>query len=196
VTVLSLSSTRDQADNGTGKQNSKIFRTWFQWVSQAVSDKVRLDCLHDGSYWEIVRQGLLFGHADQRKYCIGIIRQSLLAAQSDISTRIMEFRVAERAVYLKAYEQYSALFETIVLDRYANQVQACLPELTRLLQTVVTPPMVSTLLSAALSPMVQDGVRKLVGNWYIEHVVIVSLICYPVRALILPPLPYLLVDLT
>jgi hypothetical protein len=46
--------------------------------------------------------------------------------------------------------------------------------------------MVSTLLSAALSPMVQDGVRKLVGNWYIEHVITVSLVCYPVRVLILP----------
>jgi tRNA guanosine-2'-O-methyltransferase len=173
-------------DNGTGKRSSKIFRTWFQWMFQAANDKVQLRCLHDSSYWEIIRQGLLSGYADQRKYCIGIIRHSLLAAQSDICTPVMDFRVAERAVYLKAYEQYSALFETIVLDRYANQVQACLPELTKLLQTVVTPPMVSTLLSAALSPMVQDGVRKLVGNWYIEHVITVSLVCYPVRALILP----------
>jgi tRNA guanosine-2'-O-methyltransferase len=118
----------------------------------------------------MLRLGLLHGHADQRKYCIGIIRQSLIAAQNDISTPTMQFRVAESARYLKAYDQYSALFETIVLDRYANQVQACLPELTKVIRSEVTPLMASTLLSAALNPMVQDGVRKLIGNWYFEYV--------------------------
>jgi tRNA guanosine-2'-O-methyltransferase len=118
----------------------------------------------------MLRLGLLHGHADQRKYCIGIIRQSLIAAQNDISTSTMQFRVAESARYLKAYDQYSALFETIVLDRYANQVQACLPELTKVIRSEVTPLMASTLLSAALNPMVQDGVRKLIGNWYFEYV--------------------------
>jgi tRNA guanosine-2'-O-methyltransferase len=74
-------------------------------------------------------------------------------------------------MYLGAYEQYSALFETIVLDRYANQVQACLPELTKVFTSGITPLMASTLLSAALNPMVQDGVRKIIGNWYIEYVI-------------------------
>jgi len=154
-----------------GKQPSMVFRAWFQWVSQAVIDNLQLDCLQNNLYWERIRTGLLYGYADQRKYCIGIISQSMLAAQSDIDTDFMRFCLAERAVYLKAFEQYSALFETIVLDRYVNQVQACLPELTRLLEAKLTPTMISTLLSAALSPMVQDGVRKLIGNWYIEHVI-------------------------
>jgi hypothetical protein len=166
---------KDALTNGEiGKPTSKVFRTWFQWVSQIVKDKVPLDCLHDDSYWDKVRIGLVHGHADQRKYCIGIIRQSLLAAQSDISTPTMQFCIADPATYLKAYDQYSALFETIVLDRYANQVQACLPELTKLVQSEITPIMACTLLSAALNPMVQDGVRKLIGNWYIDYVRTVS----------------------
>lgn len=86
----------------------------------------------------------------------------------------MQFRIAERDVYFRAYDQFSSLFETIVLDRYANQVQACLPELTKIMYTHITPSMMSTLLSAALNPMVQDGVRKLIGNWYIEYVTKVS----------------------
>jgi tRNA guanosine-2'-O-methyltransferase len=147
-----------------------VFRTWFQWVSQAVLDGIQLDCLQDPFYWDIVRTGLLHGHADQRKYCIGIIRQSLLAAQSDIDTPTMQFRVTEPAIYLKAYEQYAALYEIIVLDRYVNQVQACVPELTRVFQSKVTPLMASTLLSAALNPLVQDGVRKVIGNWYMDYV--------------------------
>jgi tRNA guanosine-2'-O-methyltransferase len=172
--VVSVKSTTTLSNTKPGKQTSRVFRTWFQWISQAVNDKKRLDCLHDDRYWDILRFGMLYGHGDQRKYCIGIVRQSLLAAQSDIDTSVMQFRIAERTAYLRIYEQYSALFETIVLDRYANQVQACLPELTKLLQTKITPLMISTLLSAALSPMIQDGVRKLVGNWYIEHVIKVS----------------------
>lgn len=162
---MSLSDTR------IGKQPSMVFRAWFQWISQAVTDNLQLDCLQNNLYWERLRTGLLCGYADQRKYCIGIISQSLLAAHSDIDTEFMRFRLSERAAYLKAFEQYSALFETVVLDRYVNQVQACLPELTKLLKSKLTPTMISTLLSAALSPMVQDGVRKLIGNWYIEHVI-------------------------
>lgn len=159
-----------------GKNSSKVFRTWFQWISQVVEDKIRLECLHSSTYWNEIQVGLLHGHADQRKYCIGIVRQSLLAAQDDIDTSTMQFHIGERDRYLRAYEQYSALFETIVLDRYANQVQACLPELTKVMRSDVTPSMTSTLLSAALNPLVQDGVRKLVGNWYIGYVTKVSMV--------------------
>jgi tRNA guanosine-2'-O-methyltransferase len=162
--------------NVIGKASSKTFRTWFQWISQAVEDKIQLECLNHSSYWSKLQDGLLHGHADQRKYCIGIIRQSLLAAQDDISTPTMQFHMGKRGEYLKAYDQYSALFETIVLDRYANQVQACLPELTKLMHAEITPSMASTLLSAALNPLVQDGVRKLVGNWYIDYTTKVSLV--------------------
>lgn len=130
-----------------------------------------LGCLNDRVYWDRVRTGLLHGHADRRKHCIGIIRQTLVAAKDDISNPIMYFRIAERERYIRAYEQYSSLFETIVLDRYVNQVQACLPELTKLLESNITPTMASTLLSAALHPTIQEGIRKIVGNWYIEYVV-------------------------
>lgn len=153
---------------------SQIFGTWFQWISQAALDGVTMSCLKEDLYWDRVRYGLLNGYADQRKYCIGIIRQSLLAAQFDISTPTMQFRIRDCALYLKIYEQYSGLFETVVLNRYANQVQACLPELTKLLQSDITPVMATTLLSAALNPMVQEGVRKLIGTWYATYVVTVS----------------------
>jgi tRNA guanosine-2'-O-methyltransferase len=86
----------------------------------------------------------------------------------------MKFRIADRVTYLKAYDQYSTLFETIVLDHYANQVQACLPELPKLIQSEITPTMTCTLLSAALTSTVQVGVRKLIGNWYMDYVCKVS----------------------
>jgi len=161
---------RSVAKSSAGRFSSKVYKIWFQWISQIVIDRIPLQCLNDNTYWERVRIGLLHGHADQRKYCIGVLRQSLIAAQSDISTPSMYLRIAERLKYARAYEQYSNLFETIVLDRYANQVQACLPELTKVFKSEITPLMASTLLSAALNPMVQEGIRKIVGNWYIEYV--------------------------
>ncbi|KAF1847100.1 uncharacterized protein K460DRAFT_305932 [Cucurbitaria berberidis CBS 394.84] len=153
--------------------SSHIFRTWFQWISQAVTDGVDLECLLDDLYWKRLQIGLLKGFADQRKYCLGIIRQSLLATNKDILTSTLEFHVDDRDAYLMAYEQFSVLFETIVLDRYQNQVQACLPELTLLLgpQSKISSMMATTLLAASLDSTVQEGIRKIIGNWYMNYVV-------------------------
>jgi tRNA guanosine-2'-O-methyltransferase len=149
----------------------RTFQIWFQWISQAVLDQIEFECLYDSSYWDKIRSGVLYGHADQRKYCLAIIHQSMLAAQRDINTPTIKMRVTERGRYMKDYDLYAALFETIVLDRYANQVQACLPELTKLFESKITPLLASTLLSAALNPTIQEGVRRIVGNWYIDFVV-------------------------
>lgn len=148
----------------------EIFQVWFQWISQALIDNIELDCLQLDRYWKPLSTGLLNGYADQRKYCLGIINQSLQLARQDILTRTMEYHVTSS--YRAAYNQYASLFETIVLHRYANQVEASLPELTNLLgpQSKISTSMATTLLSAALNPKVQEGIRKLIGYWYINHV--------------------------
>ena len=155
---------------------SHVFRTWFQWISQVVTDDVDLECLRDDLYWSRLQSGLLKGFADQRKYCLGIIRQSLLAARGDVLTPTLEFHFVDRTAYLNAYEQYSVLFETIVLDRYQNQVQACLPNLEILLgpQSKISSTMATTLLAAALNSKVQEGIRKIIGIWYMNYVIRVS----------------------
>ncbi|KAH7083629.1 hypothetical protein FB567DRAFT_570739 [Paraphoma chrysanthemicola] len=152
-------------------QTVTTFRVWFLWISQVALDEAKLECLHLASYWDKIRLGLLHGHTEQRKYCLAIFHQSLLVAQQDIDLPFIQLRVIERAKYMKTYELYVALFETIVLDRYANQVQACLPELTKLFNSNIPPLLASTLLSASLNPTVQVGVRKIIGNWYIDFVI-------------------------
>ncbi|KAJ4347725.1 hypothetical protein N0V95_005179 [Ascochyta clinopodiicola] len=149
-------------------KSSKLFKIWFQWISLAVADGLDVEGVYEDLYWDRVRSGLLTGFADQRKYCLGIVRASLLAAQSDINTRTMRMQVDKRNTYLKAYERYFILYETIVLDRYANQIEASLSELSALFgsQSVVTASMATTLLSSGLDPQVQEGIRKIVGNWY------------------------------
>lgn len=149
-------------------KSSKLFKVWFQWISQAVTDGLDPDGIYEDLYWERVRTGLLNGFADQRKYCLGIIRASLLAARRDINTRSMRLEVEKKDVYIQAYDRYFVLYETIVLDRYANQIEASLSELSALFgsKSVVTASMATALLSSGLDPLVQEGIRKIVGNWY------------------------------
>lgn len=155
----------------TLSMSSKIFGVWFQWISQAVMDEVGIDCIYHETYWEKVRTGLLIGYGDQRKYCLGIIEQSLQLARKDIDTPTMKFR--HETQYLFAYKKYASLFEMIVLNRYAGQVEASLPELTALLgsDSRITPSLATTLIAAAINSKVQEGIRKLVGNWYMKYVI-------------------------
>ncbi|KAJ4990810.1 hypothetical protein SVAN01_03599 [Stagonosporopsis vannaccii] len=149
-------------------KSSKLFKIWFQWISQAVTEGIDLEAVYEDLYWDRVRTGLLTGFADQRKYCLGIVRASLLAAKKDINTPTMRLQIDQRDLYVKAYDRYFILYETIVLDRYANQIEACLPELSALFssQSVVSASMATTLLSSGLDPQVQEGIRKIVGHWY------------------------------
>lgn len=153
-------------------KSSKIFKIWFQWISQSLPEDINLEAVYEDLYWDRVRLGLLTGFADQRKYCLGIVRASLLAAKRDINTSTMRMQVDQRNMYVKAYDRYFILYEIIVLDRYANQLEACLPELSALFssQSVVSASMATTLLSSALDPQVQEGIRKIVGNWYFNFI--------------------------
>ncbi|CAN9300472.1 unnamed protein product [Alternaria alternata] len=157
-------------------RSSKIYRTWFQWMSLAVSGGIKLDCVSDEEYWRKLRLGLVKGHADQRKYCLGIIRQSFLATSSPIDTPTMRYDASKED--REQYDLYSTLFETIVLHRYSGQVEDCLKSMTNLLGSSsatgvsrVTPAMATTLLTAALNPLIQESVRKMIGGWYMDFVI-------------------------
>ncbi|KAF2646351.1 hypothetical protein P280DRAFT_544725 [Massarina eburnea CBS 473.64] len=148
------------------------FRTWYQWITHATTHDIQLDAVHSSFYWETLRKGLLTGFSDQRKYCLGTLRQSLILSSESIDTSVMLMDVNNRKAYIAQYDRFSTLFETIVLDRYANQVQACLPELSALLgpESLISPSWATALLSSALDSKVQDGIRKLIGNWVLEHI--------------------------
>ncbi|KAH6642071.1 hypothetical protein C7974DRAFT_94767 [Boeremia exigua] len=152
-------------------KSSNLFKVWFQWISQAATEGFDPEGVYEDLYWARIRVGLLTGFADQRKYCLGIVRASLLAARRDINTPTMRLQVDKRDIYIKAYDRYLILYETIVLDRYANQIEACLSELSALFgHSVVTASMATTLLSSGLDPQVQESTRKIVGNWYFGFV--------------------------
>jgi tRNA guanosine-2'-O-methyltransferase len=159
-------------------RSSKIFRTWFQWISQAASDGLMFECVHDEQYWKRIRLGLVNGHADQRKYCLGILRQSFLVTEGRIETSSIRYGANQSD--REKYDLYTTLYETIVLHRYTGQVEDCLPSLTGLLGSTkgtaskITPAMATTLLTAALDPLIQESIRKMIGRWYMDFVIEVS----------------------
>ena len=158
-------------------RSSNIYRTWFQWISLAASAGLEFDCLKDEQYWKRLRIGLVKGHADQRKYCLGIIRQSLLTTTDRIDTPSMQYA---SKVDRENYDLYSTLFETIVLHRYTGQVEDSLSSMTKLLGSSkalpsrITSAMTTGLLTAALDPLIQESIRKMIGHWYMDFVIQVS----------------------
>lgn len=165
-------------------RSSKIYRTWFQWVSLAASGGIKFECVRDEEYWRKLRLGLVKGHADQRKYCLGIIRQSFLATSSPIDIPTMRYDASKND--REQYDLYTTLFETIVLHRYSGQVEDCLKSMTTLLgsssatiPSKITSAMSTTLLTAALNPLIQESVRKMIGGWYMDFVIEVGNIPYP-----------------
>ncbi|KAI4614517.1 hypothetical protein J4E83_007171 [Alternaria metachromatica] len=157
-------------------RSSKIYRTWFQWISLAASAGLKVTCVSNEEYWRKLRLGLVKGHADQRKYCLGIIRQSFLATSDHINTPTMRYDASGKD--REQYDLYTTLFETIVLHRYSGQVEDCLKSMTTLLGSSsatnpsrITPAMTTTLLTAALNPLIQESVRKMIGRWYMDFVI-------------------------
>jgi tRNA guanosine-2'-O-methyltransferase len=118
------------------------------------------------------------GHADQRKYCLGILRQSFLVTEGRIETSSIRYGANQSD--REKYDLYTTLYETIVLHRYTGQVEDCLPSLTGLLGSTkgtaskITPAMATTLLTAALDPLIQESIRKMIGRWYMDFVIEVS----------------------
>jgi tRNA guanosine-2'-O-methyltransferase len=168
-------------------RSSKIYRTWFQWISLAASGGLKLECVKDEEYWRKLRLGLVKGHADQRKYCLGIIRQSFLATSDHIDTPSMRYDASNKD--REQYDLYTTLFETIVLHRYSGQVEDCLKSMTTLLGSSsatnpsrITPAMTTTLLTAALNPLIQESVRKMIGRWYMDFIIEVSNTRYVLRS--------------
>jgi tRNA guanosine-2'-O-methyltransferase len=148
------------------------FRLWFRWIYQTGRFGTSQSYLQDDEYWSLIQAGLLFGYSEQRKLCLSILRGSLPLLEESIFTDHMSVIFEEQKAYEIQYEKYCTLFETLVLDRYPNQVMACRGDLSSMMSTgsLIHHSWMSTLLTAALGSGIQDGVRKIIGFWYIEFV--------------------------
>lgn len=127
--------------------------------------------LNRAIYWDLLCETLAQGSHEQQKFCLSILKLSL--ARKETSSKDIEKFSGQALAQMPLtwFVKYSALFETIVLGRYLNQVQDCLPGLTALSEIEVTlgAPWIIALLTAALRPGMQESVRKVVGQWIVQH---------------------------
>jgi tRNA guanosine-2'-O-methyltransferase len=65
------------------------------------------------------------------------------------------------------YARFCTVYETIVIGRYLNQALECVQDLDHLAsaETIVQKSWLFALLESALSPVTQDSMRKMLGNW-------------------------------
>ncbi|KAJ9660862.1 hypothetical protein H2201_006754 [Coniosporium apollinis] len=121
-------------------------------------------------YWKLLQNGLRIGYSEQRKYCLSILKSSVQMLNGDVDVPHMTFQIQMKTHCVLHFDKYITVFETIVLGRYMNQVEECLPDLRVLCSSTsrVHPTWMKTLLEAAFQPNIQDGIRKFVGNWLMD----------------------------
>ncbi|EON69774.1 hypothetical protein W97_09037 [Coniosporium apollinis CBS 100218] len=121
-------------------------------------------------YWELLQEGLRTGYSEQRKYCLSILKTSVQILNIDLDAPHMTLQIRAKMDYVLHFDKYITVFETIVLGRYMNQVEECLPDLQMLCSSSsrIHPTWMKTLLEAAFQQNIQDGIRKFVGNWLMD----------------------------
>ncbi|KAF2238997.1 hypothetical protein EV356DRAFT_504350 [Viridothelium virens] len=124
--------------------------------------------LSQDEYWRSLQEGLRTGFAEQKKTCLYILRLSILMIEHDIDLDHMNFTNTAKAAILTQYERYCAVYETLVITRYINQVEACLHDLDFLASStcLVHKSWLYALLEAAMGPVMQDSIRNFTGRWF------------------------------
>lgn len=153
--------------------NAAAYLSWIRWLRLIgnSSDAGELFC--EDQYWRLIQHGLRASSAEQRKYCLYILSRSIALLDKNVNTPRMACPTGEgqKEIFQEAYERYCTLYSTLVLNRYINQVEECLPDLQELATPYgsVDPSWIIVLLGAVLENGVQDSVRKAVGtsfmNW-------------------------------
>lgn len=129
------------------------------------------DALYGDEYWQILWTGISQGTSEHRKYALTILRGSLDRIDRDVDLPSMTFRKADADRIKADYAKYATVFDTIVLGRYLNQVQAALPELSVIAfpKCSVNKTWILALLHAALLNGMQDSIRRVIGCWIFEY---------------------------
>ncbi|KAI6810937.1 hypothetical protein KC332_g4919 [Hortaea werneckii] len=161
------------------------YSLWLLWSTKLL---VPGHILADAEYWQMLQTGLRKGDGERRKQCLGIFRRSVALAVKDPSTRplakiyptksdnidkylgLCADIITDTNTVLAQYERFCVIFETVLLGRYLNQILACKVDLDELSSSssAVKTEWLYTLFASALTPQVQESIRKFLGNWMID----------------------------
>lgn len=146
--------------------NRKIsgFRVWAQW-------KPPQSLAKSNAFWSPMIIGLTQPSHECQKLILYILKRTLRKCDEQICCQFVQLNMDSKEETVAEYQKYVTLFETIVFERYPNQVLACLDELKRLAQqsSRVSQVWITALLTAAFGVKVQESIRKIIGNWFIHN---------------------------
>lgn len=153
------------------KSNSHGYTIWSSLISSSTGLFPGKLLLESEEYWKVLQNGLAYGTAQHRKSCLLILKLSVGNIDGDVDCISMKVKPSTKKEVLHQFGRFATLFETIVLARYLNQVHDCLPDLTTISRpgSKVTGPWVIAIVHAALAHGMQDSIRKIIGDWMMEH---------------------------
>lgn len=147
------------------------FTIWLRLLVSGALAFPSYSILASEPYWKFLVQSLTAGSTEQRRLSLSILDMSLSLFHHDFDCSCISFRVNDRKAIKEEYERYNTVYQTIVLGRYLNQVEACLRDLdffarsdSRLHNAWLV-----ALLGAGMGPAVQESIRKVIGNWVLHR---------------------------
>ncbi|OJD30707.1 putative methyltransferase tarbp1-like [Diplodia corticola] len=148
------------------------FHIWFRWFALKGHLGPSRSIMKQHQYWESLQLGLREGYSEQRKFCLHILTASVRMAMAEGEDLHPYVSGATQPGFETNFTKYCTLFETIILGRYLNQIEECMPDLQTLAwKSSIHPTWIITLLRASLRSGVQDGIRKLVGNRILQGLI-------------------------
>lgn len=153
------------------KYRSRAFSIWLRLLIHRRTAFPSSDLLRSSIYWKRLVESLTSGTTEQRRFSLSILELSLPLCQQDFDCAYMSFRVGAKKLILENYGKFSTIYQTIVLGRYLNQVEACIPDLDSFAKSDsgLHKAWLTALLGAGIGSSLQDSIRKVTGDWIMEH---------------------------
>ncbi|KAI4841446.1 hypothetical protein E4T45_09466, partial [Aureobasidium sp. EXF-8846] len=151
------------------------YTIWLRWLDLNSHGYSRQVALQKDPYWKYLLGTLgqsSQGDTEQRKICLHVLKKSISISRNNIRANDMELTLDQQdklgsVVTESQYARFCTVYETIVIGRYLNQALECVQDLDHLAsaETMVQKSWLFALLESALSPVTQDSMRKMLGNW-------------------------------
>ncbi|KAI5203365.1 hypothetical protein E4T39_04176 [Aureobasidium subglaciale] len=151
------------------------YTIWLRWLDLDSHGYSRQVALQKDPYWKYLLGTLgqsSQGDTEQRKICLHVLKKSISISRNNIRANDMELTLDQEdkpgsAVTESQYARFCTVYETIVIGRYLNQALECVQDLDHLAsaETMVQKSWLFALLESSLSPVTQDSMRKMLGNW-------------------------------
>ncbi|KAF1815592.1 hypothetical protein P152DRAFT_479503 [Eremomyces bilateralis CBS 781.70] len=158
-----------ERENG-GTSIASVLAVWLKLAACSKGDELQAPLRKD-IYWILLQKILLRGSDQQRKLGLAIMRMSLDAIQDPRETPVLGIRKEQIENDKNFYQRYCTLFETIIIGRYLNQIEDCIPELNKISadDSPVHPSWIFLLFTPAFDSALQDKNRRIIAQWVMDR---------------------------